>query len=98
MNIDEVPPLTEAERHHIALYRRDKERKELLNRISELETELKETKRALEGQTGMNAALRSTVRFLQHDSRRMTDQIREYRTHMDLKATVDDLIARIKSM
>ena len=98
MNIDEVPPLTEAERHHIALYRRDKERKELLNRIFELETELKEAKRALEVKTEMNAALRSTVRFLQHDSRRMTAQIREYRTHMDLKTTVDDLIARIKSM
>ena len=98
MNIDEVPPLTEAERHHIALYRRDKERKELLNRIFELETELNEAKRALEVKTEMNAGLRSTVRILQHESRRMTTQLREYRMHMDLKTTVEDLIARIKSV
>lgn len=98
MKKEEAPPLTEAERHHIALYRRDKERKELLDRIFALETELNEAKDALNVKSQMNAGLRATCRFLKFNNERLDEQIKEYRKVIDLDTAVNDLLARIKSV
>lgn len=98
MKKEEAPPLTEAERHHIALYRRDKERKELLGRIFVLETELNEVKDALNTKERMNAGLRATCRHLKFENERLQDHINEYRKIIDLDTAVNDLLARIKSV
>lgn len=98
MKKEEAPPLTEAERHHIALYRRDKERKELLNQIFQLETELNNLKVTIDTRERINAGLRSTCRFLKFKNERLEEQVKEYRKAIDLDTAVNDLLARIKSV
>jgi chromosome segregation ATPase len=98
MKKEEAPPLTEAERHHIALYRRDKERKELLNQIFQLETQLTDLKETLNVRERINAGLRATCRHLKFQNERLDEQVKEYRKIIDLDTAVNDLLARIKSV
>lgn len=97
MKVDAVPMTTE-ERHNLALFRRDKERKELLARIFALETELNEVKDALNVKERMNAGLRATCRHLKFENERLHDHIKEYRKMIDLDTAVNDLLVRIKSV
>lgn len=76
----------------------DKERKELLNQIFQLETELNNLKVTLDTKERMNAGLRATCRFLKFKNERLDEQIKEYRKVIDLDTAVNDLLARIKSV
>ena len=98
MKKEEAPPLTTEERHNLALFRRDKERKELLGRIFVLEKELNETKDELNVKSRMNAGLRATHRHLKFENERLHEHIKEYRKIIDLDTAVNDLLARIKSV
>lgn len=98
MKKEEAPPMTTEERHNLALYRHDKARKELLDRIFALETELNEVKDALNVKERMNAGLRATCRHLKFENERLHDHIKEYRKMIDLDTAVNDLLARIKSV
>lgn len=98
MKKEEAPPLTTEERHNLALFRRDKERKELLGRIFVLETELDNLKETLTARERMNAGLRSTCRHLKFENERLHEHIKEYRKIIDLDTAVNDLLARIKSV
>lgn len=98
MKKEEAPPLTTEERHNLALFRRDKERKELLGRIFVLETELDNLKVTLTARERMNAGLRATHRHLKFENERLHEHIKEYRKIIDLDTAVNDLLARIKSV